>query len=83
MDKAKRCKYCRSEKNLTLDHKIAKINGGKDRITNYQVLCKRCNGFKSSLDHKRFMSIARYIYETNKKRIEAGKPPLGVKKKDI
>lgn len=80
MERAKRCKYCRSTENLTLDHKVAKINGGQDKVTNYQVLCQECNGTKSNLDHKRLMTIARWVYKTNKKREVEGKLPLGMRK---
>ena len=83
MEKAKRCRYCRSTENLTLDHKVAKINGGADRLPNYQALCMECNGTKSDLDHKRLMTIARWVYRVNKKREAGGKPPLGVKKKEL
>lgn len=82
MSKAKYCRYCRSTKALTLDHKVAKINGGKDKVTNYQVLCKKCNGVKSDIDHKRLMSIARWVHDVNLKRASKEKSALGCKKKN-
>lgn len=82
MQKAKRCVYCKTTKNLTLDHKVAKVNGGKDKVTNYQVLCKKCNGVKSAIDHKRLMSIARWVHDVNIKRASKEKSALGCKKKN-
>jgi hypothetical protein len=40
------CAYCGSKENLTLDHIIPKINGGKDKITNMLCACHSCNQSK-------------------------------------
>ena len=45
----KKCRYCHSTENLTLDHKIPLIKGGKNEKKNLQCLCGRCNGMKSDL----------------------------------
>lgn len=84
LQKKKRCNYCkRDDVQLTLDHKVAKINGGEDTVTNYQALCTDCNGTKSNIDHRRLMSIAKWVYKVNKERAKHGKRPLGVKKKEL
>jgi hypothetical protein len=40
------CAYCGSKENLTLDHIIPKINGGRDKITNVLCACHSCNQSK-------------------------------------
>jgi len=50
--KMTRCKYCRNKENLTIDHKIPRIKGGSNDISNLQCLCKKCNGLKSDLSDK-------------------------------
>ena len=47
--KMDKCRYCKSKENLTIDHKIPTIKGGKDNIENLQCLCKRCNTVKSAM----------------------------------
>ena len=42
-----KCKFCGSEKDLTVDHIIPVENGGKDEFSNFQTLCKSCNSSKS------------------------------------
>ena len=40
----KYCKFCGSEKNLTIDHIIPLSKGGKFySVENWQVLCYKCN----------------------------------------
>ena len=29
---------------LTVDHVVPRAAGGKDRVSNYQLVCRRCNG---------------------------------------
>ena len=45
----KKCRYCKSKENLTIDHKIPLSRGGTDDLSNLQCLCKRCNQIKSSV----------------------------------
>ena len=40
------CQYCKSENNLSVDHILALINGGKNNISNMQILCRTCNSKK-------------------------------------
>ena len=42
------CQYCKSESNLSVDHILALINGGKNNISNMQILCRSCNSKKGS-----------------------------------
>ena len=37
---------CEVDQHLSVDHIIAKNNGGTDDIENLQVLCRRCNSKK-------------------------------------
>ncbi len=43
-----RCQYCGSVKDLTLDHIIPKVRGGKDAWTNLVCACKKCNNYKGN-----------------------------------
>lgn len=80
MDK---CKYCHSKENLTIDHKIPKIQGGTDDPKNLQCLCKKCNGLKSGMSDKQIRNIARWILEINETRSQNGKKPFGYKDKKL
>lgn len=42
----KYCQYCKSENDLSVDHILALVNGGKNNISNMQVLCRSCNSKK-------------------------------------
>ena len=77
--KMKKCKYCKSIENLTLDHKIPKILGGKNEIGNMQCLCKRCNGIKSGIPHKRVLALFQWFLAIQKDRVERGKNPYTLK----
>lgn len=46
-----RCAFCGSAKGLTLDHVVPTSKGGSRRNPqNHQLLCRRCNAFKGSMD---------------------------------
>ena len=45
-----KCEFCGSTKKLELDHKIAVINGGTNKDSNAQTLCKKCNQKKRIQD---------------------------------
>lgn len=46
-----RCAFCGSTRGLTLDHITPKSKGGSKRNPqNHQLLCRRCNSFKGSMD---------------------------------
>ena len=77
--KKNRCKYCKTRVNLTLDHKIPIIKGGKDDVKNLQCLCKKCNGMKSSLTDKQIRSLFRWFLEIQKSRIKNGGNPYKLK----
>lgn len=55
--KMKRCAYCFSTEQLTIDHKHPKIMGGTDDKKNLQCLCRRCNQMKSGLPHGQLLAI--------------------------
>ncbi len=42
------CQYCKSKKNLTIDHVIPKSRGGKSTWENLVTACRRCNTSKGS-----------------------------------
>lgn len=42
------CLFCKSRYKLTVDHKLAIINGGSNKIENMQILCHSCNSKKGS-----------------------------------
>jgi len=42
----RRCRYCLSKEDLTVDHVLPKTKGGKDNPKNLQLLCRRCNFYK-------------------------------------
>ena len=79
----KRCAYCLSTENLTLDHKNPVIKGGTDDIKNIHVLCHRCNGIKSDHSHGTIQHLFRWMYSVNKARAAKGKRPLGIRNKDL
>lgn len=55
--KMKKCAYCHSTENLTLDHRHPKILGGTDDKKNLQCLCHRCNQMKSGLPHGQLLGL--------------------------
>ena len=66
--KMKKCKYCHSKENLTIDHKIPKIQGGTDNIKNLQCLCKNCNMMKSGMSDAQIKILWRWHEEIKSKR---------------
>ena len=42
------CVKCSKKENLQLDHIIPISNGGKNELSNIQILCKNCNIKKSN-----------------------------------
>ena len=67
--KMKECRYCGSEENLTIDHKIPTRQGGTDELGNLQCLCKRCNSVKSGMSHKQVMSLFAWFKEIQRKKL--------------
>lgn len=51
-----KCLYCGSTEKLTLDHKIAKNNGGKNILANIALACWECNKKKGIQDYKIWLS---------------------------
>ena len=81
--KMKRCRYCKATENLTLDHKIPIIQGGTEKLSNLQCLCKRCNMLKSGLSNKKVKSLWRWFNTIQKEREERGKKPYFKNEKNI
>lgn len=79
----KRCRYCKSKENLTIDHKIPKALGGSDEKKNLQCLCLRCNTIKSSMSHKQVMYLFKWFLQIQEDRVSNGKKPYELKKKSI
>ena len=42
----KKCRWCNTTENLTIDHIIPKSMGGSDEKSNKQVLCRGCHNEK-------------------------------------
>ena len=45
---ANKCKLCGSEENLEIDHIRPISKGGTNKLSNLQILCKRCNMAKGN-----------------------------------
>lgn len=43
-----RCLRCKTYDNLSLDHIVPLVKGGKNEYRNYQILCRSCNSWKGS-----------------------------------
>ena len=71
----KKCKYCKNRENLTIDHKIPKIIGGKDEKKNLQCLCMRCNTMKSGMSDRQVRSIWNWFLKIQRDRIKNGAKP--------
>lgn len=37
------CRKCGTSEDLTLEHKIPRVAGGKNHLSNLEILCKKCN----------------------------------------
>ena len=68
-----KCRRCKTDKNLTIDHVVPKSMGGHNGITNMQTLCKKCNlnkGGRVKLYTPSFRKQRAYVerWETDLKR---------------
>lgn len=55
LNTGKRCNYCGTSDNLTLDHILPKYEGGKDDAENLILACKSCNSSKGKKDLMEWM----------------------------
>ena len=51
--------------NLSVDHKLAFVNGGKNEIENLQLVDKRINWMKHALPTNEFLELIKTIYLFN------------------
>jgi 5-methylcytosine-specific restriction endonuclease McrA len=58
--KLKKCRYCGSRENLTIDHKHPIILGGTNERKNLQCLCYDCNQLKADIPDKVFRKIMKF-----------------------
>ena len=58
---------------LTIDHIVAKANGGKDNPSNYQVLCRYCNLIKGCSEMT-VEQLRKYIAKVYNSVVEFTKP---------
>jgi 5-methylcytosine-specific restriction endonuclease McrA len=75
----KKCKYCKSKENLTIDHKIPIIKGGLDERKNLQCLCYRCNSMKSGMTDGTVRAMFRWFLQIQEDRIKNGAKPFKAK----
>lgn len=75
----KKCRYCMTKENLTYDHKVPTSKGGTNDIKNIQVLCERCNKFKSNLTHGEIKRFIKWVLAIQESRIANGKKPYQLK----
>lgn len=61
--KMKKCKFCKTKENLTIDHIQPLSRGGTDKIKNLQCLCRRCNSLKSNLSNAEIRRIVKWWLE--------------------
>ena len=59
----KKCRYCHSRENLTIDHKIPLTRGGTDDLSNLQCLCQSCNQIKSGVRDDEIKRIVKWWLE--------------------
>lgn len=64
---------------LTVDHKVAKSEGGTDEVKNMQTLCRNCNQSKSNLSHNRIRSLFKWFVYVQESRIARGRNPYRIK----
>jgi len=76
----KRCRYCLSTENLTIDHKNPVSRGGSNERKNLQCLCRRCNGIKSSLSNGEVLRLFRWFKDIEASREYYGGKPLYLKR---
>jgi len=75
----KRCKYCKTTKDLTVDHKVPVSLGGTNEDSNLQCLCSRCNSKKSDMTHKQVMGLFKWFNEIQQSRVKHGKKSYWLK----
>lgn len=75
----KRCKYCKSTENLTVDHKVPLSAGGRDTQNNWQCLCHTCNSNKSSRSEKEIKHLFKWFLKIQESRVSHGNKPYSLR----
>lgn len=52
----RKCVYCASTDDLTIDHRTPEMRGGTHEPENLQTACRRCNASKRDLTHEEFVT---------------------------
>ena len=82
-----RCLYCKKEMDLpfeheysfSIDHTIPRAKGGKDEVSNLEIVCRNCNYLKGTMSAKKYINRMRYLNARKLKR-EAWKAKRAAKK---
>lgn len=68
------CYYCgvrgAGDVELTLDHRIPRVQGGSDKYANVVTCCKHCNMLKSDLPEEIFLKIVAVAKKMFKRMVE-------------
>lgn len=57
----RKCAYCNSDENLTLDHIIPQSKGGRDIKNNLVCACKKCNSAKAHTPWREWYSSQKFF----------------------
>jgi 5-methylcytosine-specific restriction endonuclease McrA len=58
------CEYCKCKLDpyiASLDHKLARSQGGMDNEANLVICCKKCNSAKGSISHQEFVYLLKLL----------------------
>ena len=58
-----KCIFCGATENLTVDHVIPRAKGGKNELSNYVILCSKCNPMKGPMGVEEFFKQIKQILD--------------------